>query len=109
MRIDFSALGDTVLPHFYGGEKELIAAMFSDEQNRILRGRLTPGAGIGLHRHEESSEIIYILEGHGYVLFDGQREPLEAGACHYCPKGHEHSLINDSDADLIFFAVVPQQ
>ncbi|MGN0172271.1 MAG: cupin domain-containing protein [Acutalibacteraceae bacterium] len=109
MRLDFSAIGDTVLPNFCGGEKELVAAMFSDDQNRILRGRLAPGASIGLHCHEESSEILYILEGRGCVLFDGQREPLEAGVCHYCPKGHEHSLINDSDADLVFFAVVPKQ
>ncbi len=27
----------------------------------------------------------------------------------YCPKGHPHSLVNDSDADLVFFAVVPEQ
>ena len=40
---------------------------------------------------------------------DGAYEPLAAGSCHYCPKGHAHSLINDSAADLIFFAVVPEQ
>ena len=31
------------------------------------------------------------------------------GDCHYCPKGHTHSLINNSDEDLVFFAVVPVQ
>ncbi len=33
---------------------------------------------------------------------DGEYEKLEAGMCHYCPKGHTHSLMNDSDAELEF-------
>ena len=53
--------------------------------------------------------MIYILEGKGKVLYDGEYIPLTAGSCHYCPKGHSHSLINDSDALLTFFAVVPVQ
>lgn len=43
------------------------------------------------------------------MLYDGAYEDVEAGVCHYCPKGHSHSLINNSDADLVFFAVVPNQ
>ena len=31
------------------------------------------------------------------------------GDVHYCPKGHTHSLVNDSAADLEFSAVVPMQ
>ena len=34
-------------------------------------------------------------------------EQVREGQCHYCPKGHSHGLINDSGADLVFFAVVP--
>ena len=40
---------------------------------------------------------------------DGDSSPVYAGLCHYCPKGHTHSLVNDSDADLEFLAVVPIQ
>ena len=38
---------------------------------------------------------------------DGEYEKLEAGMCHYCPKGHTHSLMNDSDAELEFFCSCP--
>lgn len=82
--------------------------MFTDPLVKIMRGKLAPGASIGLHTHETNSEIIYVLEGNGKVLYDGEYETVGAGSCHYCPKGHEHSLINDSQADLIFFAVVPE-
>ena len=83
MLIDFSAIPETVIPHMRGGEKEVHAHMFTDAMG--------------------------ILSGTGKVLCDGAYEPLAPGACHYCPKGHAHSLINDSDGDLVFFAVVPEQ
>ena len=74
-----------------------------------MQDHAEPGASIGLHTHQGNSEIIYILSGAGKVLCDGAYEPLSAGSCHYCPKGHAHSLINDSDGELAFFAVVPEQ
>ena len=108
MLVNFDAMETTVVPHMRGGEKEVSAQMYTDSLGKIMRGRLIPGATIGLHTHETSSEIICILSGTGKVLCDGEYEPLSAGSVHYCPKGHEHSLINDSDGDLTFFAVVPE-
>ena len=109
MTIDFSEMELSVRPSFKGGEKELRAKMFFDGTNRIMQGRLVPGASIGMHTHSDSSEIIFITSGRGSVICDGEKSPVYAGICHYCPKGHAHSLINDSDADLEFLAVVPMQ
>ena len=109
MILDFKQIEETVMPNFKGGEKEMAAKMYADEKTRIMLNRLVPGATVGLHTHEGSSEIIYILEGNGKVLYDGEEMRIEKGQVHYCSEGHEHSLINDTDADLVFFAVVPQQ
>ncbi len=109
MKIDFKSMEETVLPEFKGGKKNMFAKMHVDELGKIMYGRLEPGASIGMHAHETNSEIIYILCGKGRVLYDDTEERLEEGGCHYCPKGHSHSLINDSDKDLIFFAVIPEQ
>ena len=109
MKIDFQGIEETAIPGFLGGEGVTRARMRVDELGKLMRGRLEPGASIGYHTHETSSEIIYILAGHGKVKYDEGEEVLEAGDCHYCPKGHSHSLINDSGADLEFFAVVPNQ
>ncbi len=109
MNLNYKEMDFEEFAGFKGGEKALSAKMFHDEKNRIIYGKLIPGASIGVHTHETNSEIIYILEGKGKVLYDGAYEPVESGVCHYCPKGHTHSLINDSDADLVFFAVVPEQ
>ena len=114
MKIELSSLEQKRLPNFNGGEKEFLANMMLDEQNKILLGRLVPGASIGYHRHEETSEVIYILSGKGRAVCNtqesgvenGVEEQLGAGDCHYCPMGAFHTLINESAEDLVFFAVV---
>ena len=116
MIIDFNKMDVTVLPNFKGGDKEFKANMFFDGTNRIFRGTLEPGASIGMHTHEDSCEVIFILEGNGTIL---EKDPssdtetlttVSAGQCLYCPKRHTHSLRNTSDeGNLVFYAVVPQQ
>lgn len=109
MKIDFNAIEEKLIPNFKGGEKEFAVRMFSDDLIKVMKGRLVPGASIGMHTHEQSSEIVFITKGKGCVDYEGTVIPLAAGDVHYCPKGHRHSLINDSDGDLEFSAVVPVQ
>lgn len=108
MIIDFDNMEEKAMQNFKGGNKEYNVKMFSDSNNKIMRGRLVPGASIGLHTHMENSEIILILEGSGKVIYNGNDIALKAGDVHYCPMGEEHSLINDGNEDLKFFAVVPE-
>ena len=107
MLIDFNAIPETVIPNMRGGEKEARMRMHTDPLCKVVQGRLIPGASIGLHTHEVDSETIYILSGEGKVLYNGEYEKVGPGSCHYCPNGHSHSLINDGEEDLLFFAVIP--
>jgi len=109
MLIQFDKTEETITPNFKGGELSFAAKTYFDGTNRIMRGRLIPGATIGMHTHEGNCEVVYILSGKGKVIYDGEDIPLSAGDCHYCPQGHTHSLVNNSDEDMIFFAVVPKQ
>ena len=45
----------TEIPHFYGGEKSILARLNNDGLNKIMVGRVVPGASIGVHTHETSS------------------------------------------------------
>ena len=108
MLIDFTRLEETVIPRFHGGDKEARAHMVRDEDNRIMLGRLVPGASIGIHRHETGSEIVYVLSGRGTAWMDDTTEEMLPGKCHYCPRGHSHGMINDGTEDLIIFSVVPE-
>lgn len=109
MKLDFNEIEEVALSEFKGGKKRMLARMYTDELTKIMRGTLEPGASIGMHTHETNSEMIYILSGNGKVLYDNGEESLSAGDCHYCPKGHAHSLMNDGEENLVFFAVVPEQ
>ena len=116
MTIEFNKMDVTVLPNFKGGEKEFVANMFFDGTNRIFKGKLVPGATIGMHTHEDSCEVIFVLEGCGSIVEKGpgaEKEtvsPVKAGDCLYCPKGHSHSLMNTAEeGNLVFYAVVPMQ
>ena len=109
MILDFNKPEAQVVPHFKGGAGEAqVRTAVQDGMGRILSLTLPAGSSIGLHTHEGNSEIVFILEGKGKMLCDGRYEELSAGSCTYCPEGHEHSLINDSKGDLIFYAVVPE-
>ena len=109
MIIDFSKVEEKKLPNYFGGDKELCARLNVDENGKILLGTLKPGASIGLHTHDTSSEIIYFISGTASILYDGKEETAAPGMCHYCPKGHSHSLKNNGTEDLVFFAAVPRQ
>ena len=109
MVIDFKEIGETAIPEFKGGKGRILSAMHVDDMNRIMFGRLEPGCTVGLHTHDTSSEIIYIVSGQADCIYDDTTETVGPGGCHYCPKGHSHSLINNGTEDLVFFAVVPQQ
>lgn len=109
MIIDFTNIKETVIKNFYGGELEARAKMFTDVNGKIMYGTLIPGASIGLHTHETNSEIVYVLQGKGKVLYDGVWEEVKEGTCHYCPQGHTHNFVNDGDEDLVIFSVIPEQ
>lgn len=108
MKLDFTSIPAQRIDGFKGGSGLFEPRMFTDENNKIMLASLAPGANIGMHTHDGSSEIVYILEGRAVMVCDGVRETLRSGSVSYCPMGHSHSLRNESDAPLKFLAVVPE-
>ncbi len=108
MIIDFNSIPEEAKPNFKGGLKEYNVKMTDIGPNKFMRGRLVPGASIGFHAHEVNQEIIYVLEGTGTLVDEAGNtvDTVVPGQVTYCPKGDSHSLTNQGDKDLIFFAVV---
>lgn len=107
--IDFEKLPTTVLHEFKGGNGDIEGKIYADDLNRIVKSVYAPGVSTGYHCHEDSSEIIFILSGSCKVLHEGKEERLTVGNCHYCKKGQSHAVINDTNEDLIMYAVVCSQ
>lgn len=107
--IDFNKLERVTIRNFHGGMGNTVTSKYGDELNQIIRGTLAPGSSVGMHTHDTSSEIIFIVAGKAKFIIDGKEETLFAGQCHYCKKGQSHTLINTGCVDLIFHAVICEQ
>lgn len=109
MQIDFSKIAEERVEGLKGGEGTLLKRAFSDRMGTVMLDRLAPGASIGMHCHTDDCEVMFILSGTASFQCDGVEETVQAGSCHYCPKGSTHCLKNKGTDELVFFAVLPKQ
>lgn len=107
MIINFDKMDEQLVPNPRGGEGQMRKRAFQNEDVQIMHLTLAPRSAIGVHAHVDDSEMYYIISGTGRVIYDGGELPVQSGSCHYCPRGHEHSLVNDSDEDMVILAVIP--
>ena len=106
MLLDPKNIEEETLMNFKGGEGELITRNYIDDKSKIMFSCLRPGASSGLHRHEGNAEIVYIISGTAVFNYDGVEETVSAGQVHDCPDGHSHFMMNRSEEDVHYLAVV---
>lgn len=109
MLIDFETLPEVTIPHLNGGEGSVSACMAMLDGGKAMFARIKPGCSIGMHTHETSDDISYVLSGCGTAVCDGVEESLRPGTCHVCQKGSSHSVACVGDQDLVLFTVVPER
>ena len=109
MLVDFHALPEITLPGMNNGTGTMTAKMYVGAQGKIIPCSIHAGGSIGLHKHESSDDINYILSGSGMAVCDGAEEQLAPGTCHICPKGSEHSIVNTGDEDLVLLTIVVER
>ena len=91
MLIDFNKTKEITVPGMNNWTGMITAKMYMDEQGKIIPCTIHKGGSIGVHKHETSDDINYVLSGNGKATCDGEEEILSPGACHICKKGSEHS------------------
>lgn len=106
MLLDFNKIPAVTMPGMNYGIGTMTARLYMDEQGKIIPCSIHVGGSIGLHKHETSDDVNYVLSGVGKAICDGQEEILLPGACHICKKGSAHSIINTGDEDLVLLTVV---
>ena len=68
---------------------------------------LPPGASIGVHEHVGETEPFYVIEGEGlFVGPDGAETPVKAGDCCLIEPGESHGMINNTDKEMAFMALI---
>ncbi|MGN0634964.1 MAG: cupin domain-containing protein [Acutalibacteraceae bacterium] len=109
MLIDFYAMKEITVPGMNNGTGTMTAKMYMDEKGKFILCSIHEGGSIGLHKHETSDDVNFVLSGKGKAMCDGQEEVLGAGTCHVCKKGSEHSIINTGSEDLVLLTVVVER
>lgn len=69
---------------------------------------LEPGGHSPRHRHDYEHEI-FILEGEGAALYEGEEHQIEAGYFLFIPPNAEHQLRNTGDGILKFLCLIPRR
>ena len=109
MLINFNNIKEITIPGMNNGTGTMTTKMYMDEQGKVIPCSIHQGGSIGLHRHDTSDDINYVISGKGKAVCDGQEELLIAGTCHICKKGSEHSIENTGTEDLVLLTVVVER
>lgn len=66
---------------------------------------MAPGARAGLHTQPDQQELLYILEGRGEFMIDGETRPVKAGDAILARAGSNFALANTSAEPLRYLVV----
>ena len=97
-----------------GGTGVLQSVEIQNAENRISDNvigfkynTLVPGASLGYHKHEGSSETIYVLSGKvRYEDNDHNITILSAGDSAFCADGESHRVMCEGDEPTTFMALI---
>jgi quercetin dioxygenase-like cupin family protein len=69
--------------------------------------QVTVGAGIPIHRHFQTDEAFFVLEGSGIFILNDTRHSFEKGGTIFIPKNSWHGFANPDHEVLLLWTVSP--
>jgi quercetin dioxygenase-like cupin family protein len=88
------------------GIRWLISKEDGAENFAMRMFELEPGGHTPLHTHSQEHEV-FILEGEGTFIFEGQQHPLGAEHVVFVPPNKEHRFMNTGDSALRMLCIIP--
>lgn len=69
---------------------------------------IAPGCHVREHAHDRNEEAVYVIEGRGRAVIDGESHPMVRGSAFFIGKNGRHMFINEGEAALTFlWLIVP--
>ena len=93
-------VGDLQFRHLFSGEE------LGGRADLFAVVTLQPGQSIGEHPHAGNGEAYLVLTGAVTVTEDGESRVLNPGDAEFCADGHTHSILNHTDEDATFLALI---
>src|SRR6476660_6085327 len=94
---------------FYGGGVHTwkVTAEDTDGMLGIFEDTLERGKTTPLHKHPESDELIYVLEGEILIYAEGNPRTVGQGGVVFTPRGVPHALVVTSERARVLSMVTP--
>lgn len=92
-----------------GGEGSVLIEKANETMvNCKMYARITilPNSSIGMHEHIEDEEMVYVISGEGIAYINGEYQEIKTGEYHYAKRGNKHSIINNSQGNLVILAII---
>lgn len=89
-------------------KKVLISPKEGWEGNVMRVFKLKSGGNTPKHEHPWF-HVNYILKGKGTLYLDGTNYEIEEGSFAYVPAGKTHQFVNNSNDELEFICIVPEE
>jgi mannose-6-phosphate isomerase-like protein (cupin superfamily) len=79
--------------------------VYTGRRMQLVLMSLRPGEEIGEEVHAEHDQFLRFEDGHGEVVIDGRRHPVEDDDAVIVPAGARHNVINTGDAPLKLYTL----
>jgi quercetin dioxygenase-like cupin family protein len=101
--------GGEHLIHFRDHGNIFINVGSATGSNQLAWGtqQVTLGAGIPIHRHLQTDEAFYVLEGSGTVILNDVRHSFDKGGSIFIPRNSWHGFENPDHELLLLWMVTP--
>jgi mannose-6-phosphate isomerase-like protein (cupin superfamily) len=78
--------------------------IFTAGKSQLVLMSLRPGEDIGMEVHD-GDQIIYLVDGEGFVVLDDSKQEVEKGSIVFVPAGVRHNIVNSDDELLKLFTI----
>lgn len=73
--------------------------------SQLVAMSLLVGEDIGEEVHQNTDQMIFIVEGEGAALLNGEEQKIEEHDVVFVPAGATHNIMNTGDEDLKLFTI----
>lgn len=79
--------------------------IFTGNHSQLVLMSLLPGEDIGEETHEGSDQILFIVDGVGEAVLNGEKTTIQKHSIVYVPSGTKHNIINQGNESMKLYTV----
>lgn len=96
-------LGD--MARLAGENTDFRHVLYTSENLQLVLMTLPPGESIGRETHDGIDQCIFVIEGEGQVVLDGEVSPFVYDEIACVPAGTEHDVRNSGETAMRLFTI----